>query len=194
MTLLYATPLYVLLTLLLAGGIAAWTGNQRQKPTMRNVGLGLIALAVVLLTVSFLVETDLEKVKRLNKELVQAVPNRNWPKFADLLDPDATLGTVETTIFGNRDKLVQGAKAAAEQWGVTSATITGTDETQDASKDVTIDINVLTKQDKTDGVLPGTLSSWRMVWSPTGKEWHCRQIICLKIGNEQGGHVEKFIH
>jgi len=193
MNLIFATPWYLLLTLVVVGGVVAWTGNQRQQARTRNVGLGLIGLAAALFTVSFFVETDLEKVKRLNKDLVQSVPDQNWSKLAELLDPDATMGTVDGTFFSNREALVKGAKDAAARWGLKSVTITGTEETQDASRDITIDINVLSKQDATEGIVAGTLSSWRMVWTPVNKDWRCRQILCLKIGTDTGSHVGKYI-
>ena len=191
--LLFATPWYLLLTLAAVGGVVAWTGNQRQQAGPRNVGLGLIGLAVALFTVSFFVETDLEKVKRLNRELVQSVPDHNWSKMADLLDPDATLTTVDATLFANRKDLVKGAQDAAGRWGLKSVTITGTQETQDASG-ITLDVNVLSKQDATEGVgIPGTLSSWRMLWDRAAKDWHCHQITCLKIGGESGSRAGRFI-
>ncbi len=193
--LLFATPWYLLLTLVAVGGVIASTGNKRQQAGPRNAGLGLIGLAVVLFTLSFFFETDLEQVKRLNKELVQSVPDKNWTKMADLLDPDATMGTVEQTFYGNRKALVDGARGSADRWGLKSVVITNTELAQDASRDITVDINVLSKQDATESMgIPGTPSSWQMVWGQTNKQWRCKQIKCLKIGGDTGSHVEKFIH
>ena len=193
--LIFATPWYLLLTLVVVGCVVAWTGNQRQLAGARNFGLGLIGLAVLLFTLSFFFETDLEQVKRLNKELVQSVPAQDWSKMSDLLDPDATMGTVDGTLFGNRKALVDGARAAATTYGLKSVTITGTEESQDASRDITVNINVLSKQDATEGVgIPGTLSSWQMVWGQVNKQWRCRQILCLKVGGETGSHAGKIFN
>ena len=191
--LLFATPWYLWLTLVIVGGVVAWTGNQRQQAGTRNVGLGLIGAAALLLVLSFLVETDLEKVKRLNGELVQSVPKHDWVKMADLLEPDATLGTVDATLFGDRASLVRGAQDAAGRWVLRSVTVTGTEERQDPSG-ITIDVNVLSKQDATEGFgFPGTLSSWRMLWESDGKDWRCHQITCLKIGNEDSSRLSRLI-
>jgi hypothetical protein len=192
--LLFATPWYIWLTLALVGGVVAWSGNQRQQARTRNVGLALIGASALLLVLSYFVETDLEKVKRLNAELVQAVPNHNWTTMTDLLDPGATLGTVDATLFANRAALVKGAQAAADRWGLKSVAITGTEERQDPSSAITVDINVLSKQDATDSFIPGTTSTWEMLWERDDHgEWHCNQITALKIGGEDSSHVAKYI-
>ncbi len=191
--LLFAIPWYLLLTLAGVGGVLFWSGNQKQQARPRNVGLGLIGLAVLIFALGFVFETDLQKVKRLNGELVQSVPRRDWVKMSALLDPDATLGTVDGTLFSNRAALVNGAKTNADQWGVKSVTVTRTDETQDPSG-ITVDIDVLSRQDATESFgLPVTVSSWRMVWEPAGKDWVCHQITCLKIGNENGARAGQHI-
>ncbi len=32
-----------------------------------------------------------------------------------------------------------------------------------------------------------------MLWEPTGKDWLCHQITCLKIGGENGGRLGTYI-
>ena len=38
-----------------------WNANRRQEVRLRNIGLGLIAAPVALVTISYLVDTDREK-------------------------------------------------------------------------------------------------------------------------------------
>lgn len=192
MEFLFATPWYYFVTLGLIGAVVAWTGNQRGQASTRNAGLGIIGLMVAWAVVGHFVETDLEQVHRLNNELVQAVPSQDWSKFTELLDPDVTLGTTGGTLFSNRSQLVEGAKGATERWGLQSVAVTYQSDVQDPTG-ITVDVTVITKQSKTEGFLPMTNSSWRFQWEKINKQWHCHQITCLKIGQENGGNVGKFI-
>jgi hypothetical protein len=190
--LLFATPWWLLLTLLVVGGVVAWSGNKRQDGRTRNVGLGIVAFTVLLAVVGHFVETDQEKVTRLNGELVQSVPNQDWVKMTDLLDPDATLGTTSMTIFGNRADLVNGAKHNVAQWGLRSVVVTGSELTQHGDG-IEVKIRVLSKQDSTEGLVPGTTSDWSMMWDRDAqKQWHCHQIYCLGIGGEKSASVGRY--
>ena len=192
--LLIAPPWYLLLTLVIVGCVVAFSGNQRQQARTRNAGLVLLAVAAVWFGLGFVFETDLAKVKRLNGQLVQSVPGRDWGKFAELLDPDATLDVVGGTLFDNRAALVAGAKADADASGLKSVAVLRTEEKQGTPDTIIVDIDVLSRQDATENMgFPNTTSSWRMQWERDEKAWRCHQITCLKIGNESPGSIAQHL-
>jgi hypothetical protein len=181
--LLFSTPWWLPTAIILAGVFLFITGNARQMGGQRNAGLGLIGLAIVLILVSWLVETDRERVTRESRELVKSVEGRDWTKMRSLLDPRVSLGISSATIYSNREDLVKGAQAKAEQYGLKSVIITSLDAEQTQTI-ITVTLTVLTDQDATMG-RPVT-SSWQFEWEQLGKEWALYRITCLGIGSEKG--------
>src|SRR4051794_34166982 len=117
--LLFHTPWGLPALLIGAGVILFWTGNQRQGTRVRLAGMLLILAAAVLCTVSYLVDTDLEKAVKNSKALAYAVEQRDWVKMKAIMDPSCALtvmGSVQ--IYDNRDQILAGAKRAVEQYGV----------------------------------------------------------------------------
>ena len=181
--LLFSTPWWLPTAIALAGIFVFVTGNKRQLARPRNVGAGLMVLALALVLVSYFVETDKEKVTRQSRELVKAVDDRDWTKMRTLLDPQVSLAVVSANIYANRDDMIHGAQAATEQYGLKNVVITSLDTTQ-AQTVITVDMDVLSSQDFTMGrPIP---SSWRFEWERFGKDWSLYRITCLKIANEEG--------
>jgi hypothetical protein len=163
------------------------SGNKRQMTGARNTGAGLIVLAVLVILVSYFVETDKERVTRQSRELIHAVNDRDWNKMRSLLDPRVSLAVLSSTIYADRDQLVKGAQMAVDQYGLKSVTITSLD-TQQTQTVITVNVDVLTVQDFSMGrPIP---SSWQFEWEQSGKEWSLFRITCLKVANEQGPQVQ----
>ncbi len=185
--LLFSTPWW-LPTAMIAVGIALFiSGNARQRSQIRNGGAGLIALAVVLILVSYFVETAKEKIARESRELVRAVEARDWAKMKSLLDLKSSLGIESMTIYGNRDDVVKGTQSAADQYGLKSVHITSleADQTQTV---ITVNLDVLTEQDFSMGrPIP---SSWQFEWEKLGENWTLYRITCLRIGGENGDQAK----
>ena len=187
--LIFSAPWWLLGSLVIVGCVLFWSGNNRQQKGPKQVGIGLVALAIVLFVVSFLVETDKEKVTRHTKDLVKAVQARDWKSFGDLMEDDVTLGTPNGTIFANRDALLAGAKADTDSYQLNnvSARVTGVE--QDATG-ITVDIDASSEQAASMGY--AVPSSWKLLWDRDGKEWRLHEVQCLRIGNErtdQIGHL-----
>jgi hypothetical protein len=187
--LLFAAPWWLIGILLVVGAVVAWSGLTRQQAGPRNIGVGLVLLAVVLLLLGVFFETDKEKVTRGSKELVRAVEKGDWQKMTDLLDPDASLNTSDGSLFGNRTDLVRGAKAAAETYRLKDVTITGMDVKQDALGCL-VSLRVITNADASPYPTP---SSWQFDWDKTGSEWHVHQITCIEIANEKTNSIGRYL-
>jgi hypothetical protein len=185
--LLFSTPWWLPTAIIVAGVFVFVTANARQISGARNVGAGLVLLAFVLMLVSYLVETDKERVVRQSRELVKSVEQRDWPKMRSLLDPQVSLAIVGASIYNDREQLVQGAQHSVDQHGLKSVVITSLDAER-AQSVITVDIDVLSEQDATMGrPVP---SSWQFDWEKRGKDWVLDKITCLKIANEQGTQMQ----
>ncbi len=188
--LLFATPWWLLASLIFVGAIVFWSGNNRQQNGPRAAGVALTVLAILLKTVSYFVETDKEKVARQTNELVTSVQNRDWSKFATMLDPDVRLGTAIGTLFANRDALVKGAKADADTYNLNNLSARVTDVEQD-QLGITVDIDAWSEQTASMGMrVP---SSWKLSWDQSGKDWRLHEVTCLRIGNEKVDQIDRLL-
>ena len=188
--LLFATPWWLLGTLIVVGGVVFWSGNNKQQDGPRKVGIALILLAILLKTTSFFVETDKEKVTRHTNELITAVEKRDWTTFSSLMDDDVSLGTSNGTISPNRDALVKLAKADVESDNLTNLSAKVTSIQQDATG-ITVDVDAFSEQSASFGYrVP---SSWKLTWDKTGNDWHLHQVTCLSIGNENSNSIGQLI-
>jgi hypothetical protein len=188
--LLFATPWWLLGSLVVVGAILFWTGNTRQLKGPQAAGVGLVILAILLKTLSFFIETDKEKVTRHTRELVAAVQSRDWTTFSSLLDDDVSLDTPAGTVFSKRDELVRGAKADTDTYTLTNVTAKVTDVQQDETG-ITVDLDAWSEQAATFGYrVP---SSWKLSWDRAGSDWHLHQITCLKIGTENTNRLGQLI-
>jgi hypothetical protein len=188
--LIFATPWWLLASLIFVGAILFWSGNNKQQNGPRTMGVLLIVLAILLKVVSYFVVTDKEKVTRQTNELVTAVQNRDWTKFAALLDPDVRLGTATGTLFANRDAFIKGAQADAETYNLTNLSAHVTDVEQDALG-ITVDIDAWSEQTASMGMrVP---SSWKLSWDQSGKDWRLHEVTCLRIGNEKVDQIDRLL-
>src|SRR6266446_5260937 len=112
------------LELSLLGIILFITGNNRLEKRLRLAGIIVIALAVILAVVSFLLDSDREKVVKRTNALVQSVEARDWTRMATYLHPNVTV-----SVFAGRDQVVNGTRRAAEYSDLRQARVISLDAT-----------------------------------------------------------------
>jgi hypothetical protein len=184
--LLFSTPWWLPTAIIVAGVFVFVTGNARQMTGARNVGIALVGLACLLILVSWLVETDRERVTRQSRELIRSVEARDWAKMRSLLDPKVSLAISIGTINANRDDLVKEAQTATDQYGLKNIIITSLEAEQTQSL-ITVTLAAISEQDATMG--RPVNSSWQFEWQKVGTDWTLYRITCLQIGNEQGANL-----
>src|SRR5688572_12517632 len=96
----FDTPWWLPALIAGVGAVLFWTGNKRQERNVRDTGLGFIAAAMLLMGVSYFVDTPREKVIKNTHALVNAVEQRQWPAMTALIDPKCTFDK-----YNNRDQL-----------------------------------------------------------------------------------------
>ena len=182
--LLFDTPWWLLALLAGAGIVLFWNGNRRREDKLRNIGLALIAGAILLGTISYLVDTDLEKCIKQSKALAYDVEKQNWPGMKAILDPYATVGVINSyQVYTNRDAIIEGAKAAVDRFGVKNVRILNT-EAEQTGTIITVRMTALSDH---DNVGVGTINTgWELEWKKNGEQWSVVRITNLKIGNTSG--------
>jgi hypothetical protein len=152
----------------LAGAVAVAaalliSGNNRQDRPLKIAGLLVLALAILLGVLSYFVDTDIEKVSKRTRLMVDSVQKRDWKSFESLLDPH-----IHFAVYDDRASLVEGAKATADRIGLKSVHVTNTQATQDPTS-ITVNLDAISIQDATmDRPMP---TSWRLEWQNGPDGW-----------------------
>jgi hypothetical protein len=189
---LLLSPPWWLYCLVLAFGLILWAGANKQGHSRgRWLGLAVIGLGVLMAIMSFLVETNSQKVTRLSGELVQAVVDSKWNTLSSLLADDATLAIDNSTFLSSRDPIVAAARIGAQRYGLHSANCT-VEDLEKQSGGITTTLRIFTTGDLDPGhPLP---SRWQLDWIKGAEgRWIVRRIRVLEIGNTKGSDLSSVI-
>ncbi len=153
-------PWWIPSALLVAGGVLAWTANARRLRGMMRGGSGLIGLAIVLIAVSWMLESDREQVRNRTRQLVKAVAGRDWQAMKSLLHPEA-----EVMMLRGRDAVIKVASTAVEASSLQSAKVISMGD-QEIPPDYIVTLQVM--GDFRDG---SVLSNWKLEWTKGEAGW-----------------------
>jgi len=188
--LLFDTPWWVLAIIVMVGAALFMSGNARQhKPTLR-AGMGVILLGIVLGLVSYLVDTPREKVIKGTHKMVDAAVARDSTALGNYLHPNASLGG------WNRQQIISGAVALADQFGLKSATITGMEVKQDGPGIITVTMRVMARFQNQNTPYETAPTDWQLQWWQTSDgKWLLKSVDPLGGGNLSGQQMSKqFFH
>ncbi|MGA2232861.1 MAG: hypothetical protein ABSH22_18330 [Tepidisphaeraceae bacterium] len=176
------TPWWFIAAVALTGAVLLTYGNARANVRVRTAGLLTVSLAILLLALVFLVDTDAERMERRTVEIVNAADKQDWPKLATLLDDDTEVFTFgKSKDSSGRQGIADAAAAAAKMAGLKSVAIANKRTTQDDTK-IAVTFTAGTVQDETGG--SGYPSGWEFDYFPNGKQWDLREIRLLSVGSE----------
>ncbi len=148
-------PWFVPVILAAAGGVAFVAANARQQTRVMQAGATAMLLAVVLTLVSYFVDTPRESAIANAQGIVQAVEDRDWPRFTELIGDRATvigLLDAETTL-----RFVQDGTERAD---IQTLTIRRLEAQQQPPNGVSVDMTVIsTARDAGPGE-----TSWRLLY------------------------------
>jgi hypothetical protein len=182
MNYIYETPWWLPTGIALLGVILFVTGNNRLEKRLRLAGIIVVALAVILAVVSFLLDSDREKVIKRTNAFVQSVERRDWDQMGTFLHPNVAI-----SVFSGREQVVNGTKRAAEYSDLRQARVVSMDATvlPDQIR-VTMRVNGTTR----DGSLP---TDWTLEWEELDGNWVVRNITPDGGPGIPGGMLEDFI-
>src|SRR3954469_15851987 len=160
------TPWWLPTGIALLGVILFITGNNRAEKRLRLAGIVVIALAIVLAGVSYLLDSPREKVVKRTYALVDSIEKRDWDRMGTYLH-----STVTVSVFSGREQVVNGTRRAAEYSELKQARVASLDATvlPDQIIRVTMRVNGQTR----DGALP---TDWGLEWEETDAGWVVRNI------------------
>jgi len=183
--LLFDTPWWLPALIAAAGVVLFVTGNNRLEPRVKYAGLAAVGLALLLVAVSYLVDTPIETAERRSRELVDAFERADWPAMTAVLDPTATVSVLTFRVYDNRDEIMKAAEAAHGRYGFKSVNVL-TMGAEQADTVITVTMVLLSEQD----ALGRTLNSeWQFEWQRTADGWALVDVRALKIGQSTGDQV-----
>ena len=184
---LFDTPLWIVAGLALVGIALFVVGNNRTDVTLRNVGLGVVGVGVLLVLLSWFVDTDKEKCLKNTRALVKSVQDRDWTKFDQLVASNVTVRVpVAGTIYKSRDTLHKATETAAEKFGLRNNTVLST-QAVDTGDFIKVGISVLSE----GSVGYPLTTSWEMEWQDGSAGWQMTDLNAIKIGNQTGADMEQ---
>ncbi len=161
-------------------------GNKRTDSTLRNLGLAVVGVGVLIFLLSWFVDTDKEKCVKRTRALINAVEKRDWATFDSLVSPNCTVRVpVAGAIYNSRDALHRATESAADQFGLKSNRVMGIDVSETTAF-ISIGVSVLS-----DGSVGYPLNtSWVMEWQESKSGWQLTDLNAVKIGSESGSQME----
>lgn len=181
---LFHTPWWLPPILLVVGAIVFYFAGNRQETKARTAGLLMICFGILVIGVSYFVDTDLEKAEKNTRRIVEAFDKKDWVSLGPLLDNNTTVGIANAlTLYRGRDQIVAKSKEASERYGFKSVDVTGLTSRQEQTL-ITITVSVLSNQDQTMGVsIP---SRWEFDYLESADGWYLNEIRAVEIGRQQG--------
>ena len=175
--LLFDTPWWLPAGIAAAGVVLFISGNKRQETRVRLAGVVAVALAALLMGVSYLVDTDAERAVKHSKALVDAFERQDWNKMESLLDPKVSLAYKTVTFYNDRDAIMRAAREAAARYNFKSVDVISSEVLQ-VQTIITVTLKVVSVQDETMGrPMPTT---WQFDWQETGNGWIIFEIRCME--------------
>jgi hypothetical protein len=179
--LLFDAPYWLPTLIALVGVVVFIDGNRRAKPLVRNAGIAIFLLSIVLLTLKRVVNTDSKTVTRQSHELIDSVVHQKWDAVSNLLEPNAVLTLQGVgTWYRSGAQIVDAAKSATSTYPLDSTAIESLKLDQ-AGTEITATLTLLSAV--AGQPVP---SSWQLVWVKDGDNWRVSEIDALQLGDRTG--------
>jgi hypothetical protein len=165
--LLAESPWYIPAVLLLVGAVMLYSGA---VAVARRVALALLGVGLVIIAVSWLLESDREAVLRRTREVIKAVDGKDWSTLEARLDPK-----VQFLVLKDREALMIVVRAQAERLGLKSVTLAGISETRGDGGTRLTEFQASADT----GATSNFLSNWRLEWAKRDDQWLVTRIEFL---------------
>ncbi len=178
-------PWYVPVMLIVGGIALFFWANNRVRRHEKNIAGGLVALAILLLAVSYFFETDSEVVLRRTREFVQAVIARDATGIGALLDARAS------AYAWDKKEIIDGAVYYATDTGLAGARIMSLSVEKDGN-DRAAALSVWSQHTGGNRFPVTDLNStWKLLWVKRGKDWLILSITPIQIGQTMREDIER---
>jgi hypothetical protein len=157
-------PLYIPIAVAIVGGILVYSAGGEKK--IRVVGASLCIAALLLLGLSWMLESDREIVERKTNEMVKAVSSKDWDRFPDYFHEKAHI-----LLFDTRDSIAKAVKFNCERINLQSAKLTSSKSVENGDEWV-VTFHVTANADSFSNIQ----TDWEAQWIKTDKEWVISEI------------------
>jgi hypothetical protein len=180
---LFDTPWWLPLSILAVGLYVFITGNRRQERNVMLAGGGIALLAVAIMGISYLVETNREMAVNRTEGMVDAVNARDWTRFKSLIDRETVVAN-----WKGADEITAAARDAAERFQIGKIRISGTtiEEHQTA---IAVSIRVFT--DVNGRTVP---SDWLFDYQNRGTGWKLYSVTLGQAPGRGDDRVREFLN
>src|SRR4051794_8821575 len=176
--LLFDTPWWLPTIIIAVGLFLFLSGNRRTLTRLRNAGLAVVGVGLLLVAVSYFVDTDKETVIKRSRELVKDVEGREWDKVEKLMAPEVRFDGYGRDYEG-RENLIAGGRAAVDMAGLNTATVTRVTPTV-VGPTITTEFRVFADSTKLGG--QQVPSDWKLTWAKRpGQGWAVTEIRAIPV-------------
>ncbi len=183
---LFDTPFWLLAGFAIVGIALFVVGNNRTDRALRNLGLGVLGVGVLLFLMSWFVDTDKEKCLKSTRALVRSVQDRDWTQFDKLLSTSVSVRVpVAGTIYKSRDTLHKATETAVEKFGLRNNSVISL-SAQDTGDFIKVSLSVLSE----GSVGYPLTTTWELEWQDLGQGWQLTDLNAVRIGNQSGPEME----
>ena len=176
--LLFDTPWWLPALIAAVGVVLFITGNNRLESKVKAAGLAAVGLAILLMAVSYFVDTAKESAERRSRALVDAFERADWPAMTAILDPAATVSIQNAPMYRGRDRIVEKAKDVHGRYGFKSVNVL-TADTEQVDTVITVTMTLFSEQDAFGRTAN---SDWQFQWQETAEGWALVDVRALQIG------------
>jgi hypothetical protein len=179
--LLFDAPYWLPTLIALAGVVVFIDGNRRARRAVRNAGIAIFLLAILLLTLKRVVDTDTKKVTRQSHQLIDSVVQQKWDTVSNLLEPNAVLTLLGGgTLYTSADQIVDAAKSATSTYPLDNTAVESL-KLDPAGTEITATLTLIS------GIAGQPVpSNWQLVWVKDGENWRVSEIDALQLGDRTG--------
>lgn len=182
---LFDTPWWLPALLAAVGLVLFMTGNARVENRVRLAGVAVVCLAILLVAVSYAVDTPRETAERKTRELCYAFERADWPAMTAILDPQTAVTVLSANVYQDRDAIMAGAKSAHDKYGFKNVAILNATAEQVQSQ-ITVTIVLLSEQNSFANTLNST---WQFEWRQSQEGWFLYEVRAVQIGQNTGDQI-----
>ena len=180
-SLLFDAPYWIVALLAVAGIAVTWSAMQRQHLGLRKAGIGLLAVAAILLMLRLTIETDEKRVEKQVRGLMEAVSKDDWKTAGGYLKH-------ARMYEWSGEEVTDAGKNAA--WGLTEVTVNSLAMKRELDV-FTVTLSITTAHK--DQYVSSVPSVWSLEYEKRSKEWVLTHLVPVKIGPNDIVNPEEII-
>ena len=174
--LVFNAPWWLPAVLVVAGLVLLIAGSRRIDKTLKLAGLAAIGLAILVLLLSWAVQTDINRAEKQTRQLIATVDSRDWTTMKSLLSDVVSCRISENCAYRNSQELVKATEMAVNSVGVRSVRLSAMESSR-AGGVISVSITVAASVEATgDTAFP---TNWRLDWQRVGDRLLLMQIHLL---------------